>query len=53
MSNRFKVNNKFIGDDYPTYFIADIAANHDGSLDKALELINLCGEQHYSTCSLH
>jgi sialic acid synthase SpsE len=26
----------------PTYFIADIAANHDGSLDRALELIRLC-----------
>ena len=28
----------------PTYFIADIAANHDGSLDRALELIGLCAE---------
>ena len=26
------------------YFIADIGANHDGSLDRALELINLCAE---------
>ena len=25
----------------PTYFIADIAANHDGSLERALELIRL------------
>ncbi len=28
----------------PTYFIADIAANHDGSLDRALQLIKLAAE---------
>jgi sialic acid synthase SpsE len=28
----------------PTYFIADIAANHDGSLDRALLLIDLAAE---------
>ena len=27
-----------------TYFIADIAANHDGSLKRALELIKLCAK---------
>ncbi|EHJ45961.1 N-acetylneuraminate synthase (plasmid) [Solidesulfovibrio carbinoliphilus subsp. oakridgensis] len=30
-----------IGDNQPAYFIADIAANHDGRLDRALELIRL------------
>ncbi|MFW5713958.1 MAG: N-acetylneuraminate synthase family protein [Brevefilum sp.] len=30
-----------IGEDYPTYFIADIAANHDGSLERAKLLIRL------------
>ena len=36
----FKINNKKIGDNYPTYFIADIAANqHDGNLNKAIKLI--------------
>jgi sialic acid synthase SpsE len=30
-----------IGDAHPTYFIADIAANHDGSLDRAKQLIRL------------
>jgi len=30
--------------DSPTYFIADIAANHDGSLDRALKLIKLAAE---------
>lgn len=33
-----------VGDAHPTYFIADIAANHDGSLDRALELIRLCAQ---------
>ena len=28
----------------PSYFIADIAANHDGSLSRAIELIKLCSE---------
>ena len=39
--NRFKINSNIIGDYYPTYFIADIGANHDGNLGKAFELINL------------
>lgn len=33
-----------IGNDHPTYFIADIAANHDGQLERALELIRLAAE---------
>jgi sialic acid synthase SpsE len=33
-----------IGTDHPTYFIADIAANHDGDLGRAKELIHLCAE---------
>ena len=41
---RFKINKKFIGKDCKTYFIADIAANHDGNLDKARELVKLCAE---------
>jgi len=30
-----------IGENYPTYFIADIAANHDGDLERAKMLIRL------------
>lgn len=37
----FKLGRKKIGIDYPTYFIADIAANHDGDLERAKELIFL------------
>jgi len=30
-----------VGPDFPTYFIADISANHDGNLDRAKQLIRL------------
>jgi sialic acid synthase SpsE len=33
-----------IGDDHPTYFIADISANHDRDLNRAKMLINLAKE---------
>lgn len=39
-----KIGHHLIGDDHPTYFIADIAANHDGSLDRAKLLIRLAKE---------
>ena len=35
----FKINKRIISEKSKTYFIADIAANHDGNLDKAFELI--------------
>lgn len=35
------IGTKKIGLDHPTYFIADIAANHDGDLDRAKMLIHL------------
>lgn len=37
----FKIGNTPIGEGEETYFIADIAANHDGSLDRAKLLIRL------------
>ena len=37
--NNFKINRNLIGENCPTYFIADIAANHDGDLKKAIDLI--------------
>ena len=42
--NKIKIENKMIGLNYPTYFVADIAANHDGNLEKAKELIYLAKE---------
>ena len=39
-----KINNKIISNKHPTYFIADIAANHDGSLQKAIDLIFMAKE---------
>ena len=44
MKKFINIGNKKVGLDYPTYFIADIAANHDGSLSKAKELIHYCAE---------
>jgi N-acetylneuraminate synthase len=39
-----EINGKKIGGDNPAYFIADIAANHDGDLERAKELIYLAAE---------
>lgn len=49
-----------IGPDHPTYFIADIAANHDGDLGRAKELIHMAAEagadaakfQHFKAASI-
>ena len=40
----FKIGSQWVGDDHPTYFIADIAANHDGNLARARNLIQLAKE---------
>jgi len=39
-----EIQGRKIGEKYPTYFIADIAANHDGDLERAKELIYLAAE---------
>ena len=43
-NSKFKINKKEISFNSPTYFIADIAANHDGSLSRAKKLIRLCAK---------
>jgi N-acetylneuraminate synthase len=39
-----KIGNHLIGEAHPTYFIADISANHDGDLERAKMLIRLAKE---------
>ncbi len=39
-----RIGSRLVGDGHPTYFIADIAANHDGSLKRAKMLIRLAKE---------
>lgn len=36
-----KIGNHLVGENHPTYFIADISANHDGDLERAKLLIRL------------
>lgn len=40
----FNIGKQMIGPNHPTYFIADIAANHDGDLERAKQLIHLAKE---------
>lgn len=40
----FKIGNKNIGVNEPVFFIADIASNHCGDLEKAKDLIHACSE---------
>ena len=44
MNETFQVGINKVGKNAKVYFIADIAANHDGSLDRAVELIHKCAE---------
>jgi len=39
-----QIGSRKIGPKYPTYFIADVAANHDGNLERAKDLIRLAKE---------
>ena len=41
---RIKIGRRTIGDGWPTFFIADISANHDGDLGRARALIHLAAE---------
>lgn len=43
-SSEFKIANQSIGHRRPTYFIADVAANHDGDLSRAKDLIYMAKE---------
>jgi len=41
---KLSINKSIIGENKKTYFIADIAANHDGNLSRAKKLIKLCAK---------
>jgi N-acetylneuraminate synthase len=43
-NKEIKIGNKWIGEKYPTYFIAEIGANFDGNIDKAKRLIDAAKE---------
>lgn len=43
-ASRLEIAGKQIGHEEPVYFIADIAANHDGDLQRAVDLIHLAAE---------
>ena len=45
---KIKIGNTYIGNMHPTYFIADIAANHDGNLGRAKKLIKLLFKENIS-----
>ncbi len=40
----FEIDGTLIGSESPSYFVADIAANHDGDLNRAVDLIYLAAE---------
>lgn len=58
--SHIEIEGKVIGKNFPTYFIADIAANHDGDIARAKALINLAAEagadaikfQHFKASSI-
>jgi N-acetylneuraminate synthase len=41
---KIKIGDRWVGQGEPTYFIADISANHDGDLGRAKMLIHLAAE---------
>jgi len=42
--NEIIIGNRSVGQNFPVYFIADIAANHDGDIERAKDLIYLAAE---------
>ncbi len=59
-SRSFRIGRNEVGENAPTYFIADIAANHDGDLSRAKALIHLAAQagadaakfQHFSASTI-
>lgn len=42
--NTFKIKDRVIGDGYPAYIIAEMSANHSGSIERAKEIIRVAKE---------
>jgi len=40
-----RIQDRLVGHNHPVYFIADIAANHDGDLGRAKELIHIAAQR--------
>lgn len=59
-NSELSIDGVYVGIDHPTYFIADIAANHDGDLERAVALIHSAAEaganaakfQHFTACTI-
>ena len=43
-ATEIKIGQQSVGDRHPTFFIADISANHDGDLERAKALIHVAAE---------
>lgn len=44
MQSVVKIKDRYIGNDYPCYIIAEMSANHAGDLDNAIEIIHAAKE---------
>lgn len=44
MSSSININGRMVGDGHPAYIIAEMSANHAGSIERALELIHVAKE---------
>lgn len=44
MEHRFQIGTRWVGDDEPTYFIAEMGSNFDGSLERARGLVDAAHE---------
>ncbi len=44
MSSVININGRMVGEGHPAYIIAEMSANHAGSIDRALELVHVAKE---------
>ncbi len=43
-SRSFRIGSHQVGEGHPAYFVADIAANHDGDIERAIALVHLAAQ---------